>query len=370
MLGLALLTAPYLVADVKKPRIGKDTPEGTFLELVTLEANGAKKIALLEHFLTIFPACDPSITVWVYGDLQDRYRKAGDLDKALAAGEKILVLDPNNIDIAQANRRLAELKGDEELVKKWSSEIEKIAARVVKLPLPSDPEEIKIAQDRLEYARHVVMNTDYVDFMKALHTEAPAARITALEEFLKRVPQNPYMDQIEAAEFLAYKDMGDLEKTLAAAEKILSHNENREDALLFVVEVNYSRKKDPKRTLALAAKFIEHLPAAERPEGVSERDWAQAKSRNLARAQYIVGRIYFESEQWPLADRALRTALPLIGDDQLRAAVLNDLGWANYRMRNAIDALKFYGLCAAIRSPLQEQAAKNVLFVKAEYHLQ
>jgi tetratricopeptide (TPR) repeat protein len=372
VLAFALSLMPFAVAEVKKPRIGKDTPEGTFLELVSLEASGSKKVALLEHFLTIFPACDPSVTVWVYGELQDRYRRAGDLDKALGAGEKILVLDPNNIDIAEANRRLAEKKGDAELVAKWSAEIEKIAERVVKLqlPLPSDPEESKTAQERLEYARQIVMNADYLDFMKAIHTEGPAERITALEAFSKKVPQNPYVDQIEIAEFLAYKELGDLERTLAAAEKILSHNENREDALLFVVEANYSRKKDPKRTLALAAKFIERMPAAERPESVSEHDWAQAKSKNIARAYYITGRIYFESEQWQSADRALRAVLPMIGDDQLRAAVLNDLGWANYRMQKAIDAVKFYGMCAAIRSPLQEQAAKSALFVKAEYRLQ
>lgn len=372
ILALALLMAPYAAGDVKKPRIGKDTPEGTFLELVTLEANPAKKIALLEHFIEIFPACDPSITVWVYGDLQDRYRKAGALDKALAAGEKILVLDPNNIDIAEANRRLAEKKGNAELMAKWSAEIEKIAERVVKLelPLPADPEESKTAQERLEYARQIVMNVDYAEFTKAIRTEAPAERIAALEAYVKKVPQNSYADQIEAAEFLAYKEMGDLEKALAAAEKILSHNENRVDALLFVVEVNFSRKKDPRRTLALAAKFVEQMPAAERPEAVSERDWAQAKSKNIARVNYIEGRIHFESEQWEAADKSLRAALPLITDDQFRAAVLNDLGWANYRMQRAIDAVKFYSLCAAIRSPLQDQAAKSLLSVKAEYRLQ
>ena len=368
--ALALLLAPHAAADVKKPRIGKDTPEGTFLELVSLEVSAPKKIALLEHFLVIFPACDPSVTVWVYGELQERYRRAGDLDKALAAGEKILVLDPNNIEIAEANKRLAEKKGDKNLVEKWSAEIEKIAARVVKSALPPDPEENKIAQERIEYARQIVANADYTEYNKAINTPAPAERIAALESFVKRVPQNPYLDQIEVAEFLSYKELGDLPKTLAAAEKILSHNENREDALLFIIEVNFNRKADPKRTLALAAKFLERMPTVERPEGVSERDWTQAKSKNLARVHYIIGRIYFEAEQWPSADRAMRAALPLIGDDQLRAAVLNDLAWANYRMQNALEAVRFYSLCAAIRSPLQEQAAKSVLAVKSEYHLQ
>jgi tetratricopeptide (TPR) repeat protein len=370
VLALSLIVAPCLSGDVKKPRIGKDTPEGTFLELVSLEVNASKKIALLEHFLTIFPACDPKITVWVYGELQDRYGRAGDLDKALAAGEKILTLDPENIEIAETNRRIAEKKGVPELVEKWTAEIEKIAARVVTSSLPMDPEEGKAAQERLENARQIVMTADYAEYTKAIATQGPAERISALETFLKRAPQNPYMDQIEAAEFLAYKEMGDFERTLAAAEKILSHNENREDALLFVLEVSFNRKKDPKRTLALAAKFIDRMTVAPAPEGVSEGDWTQAKNKNIARAHYIIGRVYFDSEQWPSADRALRTALPLIGDDQLRAAVLNDLGWANYRMQNAVDAVKFYGLCAAIRSPLQEQAAKSVLSVKAEYHLQ
>jgi tetratricopeptide (TPR) repeat protein len=369
MLAFALMLLPCAGGEVKKPRIGKDTPEGTFLELVSLEVSAAKKVSLLEHFLTIFPACDPSITVWVHSELQDRYRKAGDLDKAMVEGEKILALDPDNIDIAEANKHLAEKKGDAKLVDKWSAEIEKIASRIVKLALPTDPEEIKAAQERAEFARQIVMNTDYAEYTKAIGTQAPAERISALEAFLKRVPQNPYMDQIEAAEFLAYKEQGDFEKTLAAAEKILSHNENREDALLFVVEAGFSRRKDTKRTLALAAKFIERMSALPPPEGVSERDWNQAKTKNIARAHYITGRIYFDAEQWQSADRALRAALPLIGEDQLRAAVLNDLAWSNYRMQNAVDAVKFYGLCAVIRSPLQEQAAKSVLSIKAEYHL-
>jgi len=51
LLALTLVMAPCAAGEVKKPRIGKDTPEGTFLELVSLEASSAKKIALLEHFL-------------------------------------------------------------------------------------------------------------------------------------------------------------------------------------------------------------------------------------------------------------------------------------------------------------------------------
>jgi len=56
--------------------------------------------------------------------------------------------------------------------------------------------------------------------------------------------------------------------------------------------------------------------------------------------------------------------------DPENAAALNDLGWANYKMQSATEAIKYYSQCAAIKSPLQQQAAKSVLFIKAEYHLQ
>ncbi len=372
MLWMALawmLLASSAVADVKKPRIGKDTPEGTFLELVTLETNSTKKIALLEQFLTIFPACDPSITIWVYGDLLDRYRRAGNLEKALAAGTKIMTLDPDNIEIAETNKALAEKKGDTARANKWSAEIEKIAERIVKSSLPQDSDDLKAAQARMDHARQLVLEADYAELMQALAKKDPLERIAALEAFVKRVPQNPYGDQIEAAELLAFKESGDFEKTLAVAERILTHNENREDALLFVIEANFGRKKDPKRTLTLAAKFVQRMDAAAVPQGVSEAEWLKAKNQNVGRVHYIVGRINFEAEQWPAADRALRLALPLLGNDQLRAAVLNDLGWANYKMQAAIEAIKFYNQCAAIKSPLQEQAAKSALSIKAEYHL-
>src|SRR5260370_5552531 len=156
---------------------------------------------------------------------------------------------------------------------------------------------------------------------------------------------------------------------MAAAEKIIAHNDTREDVILFAAEVNLRRKKDPKRVVALATKFIERMNATEKPDGVSEQEWTRARHQNLALAHFMIGSIHFQSEQWPAADRALRAALPFIGDEQLRASVLNSLGWANYKMKNPIDAIKFYRMCAAIPNPSHEQASQSILAIKAEYNL-
>lgn len=369
-LALATLTPVCLWAEVRKPHIDKNSPEGQFIELVTLESDAAKKLALLEHFLTLFPKSDPAIMAWVYGELQDRYGRSGAFEKALAAGEKILEIAPDNIEVARANWRFAESQNDAVLVKKWSAETTRIAERIVKAPLPADPEALKAAQAVVEFARQFVVNSDYEDYNKAVQTKDPAQRIEALEAFLKKSPQNPYIRQIEIAEFLAQKEIGDVDKTLAAAERVLASDEDREDALMFVAEVGFRQKKDPKRTLALANRFLIRMAVATRPEGQNEADWARSKKQNTMLAHYIVGSIHFQSQQWGAADKALRAALALVSEDQFKATLLFNLGWANYQIQNALEAIRLYTLCAAIPGPLKEQAAKNVLSIKSEYNLQ
>jgi tetratricopeptide (TPR) repeat protein len=367
LLAFGLIAGEGL-ADTKKLQFDKNTSEGQFLELVSLETDGARKIALLEQFLVLFPS-NPTLISWVYSELQDRYRRAGQLDKALATGEKLLSLVPDDIETARLNLRLAETKGDAQLEKKWAAAIAAIAERLLKTPLPSDPDELKIAEDRRALARQFVVNSDHETYVKALGIKDPAQRIAALEGFIAKSPQNPYLDQIEIAEFAAYKETGDIDKTVAAAEKIIAHNDSYESALLFIAEVNFRRKKDPKRAMTLAAKFIERTATATTPEGMTDDQWAHTKAQNLALAHIIIGNIHFQSSNWGPADKALRAALPLVGDEQLRASILNELGYSNYQLQNALEAIKFYRLCAAIRSPFQEQAGKSILSIKSEYNL-
>jgi tetratricopeptide (TPR) repeat protein len=368
-LAIGIMLASSAGAEVHKLVVDKNSPEGQFLDLVTLESDAAKKIALLEQFLNMFPRVDPNVTAWVYGELQERYRRAGAIDKALAAGERILAIEPDNVEVARANWRLAETKKDEALVKHWAEETAKIAERVVKAPLPSDPEALKAAEDRALYARQFIVNTDYEDFTSALKTQDAAQRIAALKAFSEKSPQNPYQEQIEIATFLAWKELGDVDNTLAAAERVLARNENREDAMIFVAEINFRRKKDPQRTVSLASKFIERMATAAKPDGMSDEDWTRSKNRNLALAHYFIGGIRAQSNQWAAVDKEYRAALPFVADEQFRATLLYQLGYANYQLHNALDAIKFYKLCAAIPSAMQDQASKNVLAVKAEYNV-
>ncbi len=51
----------------------------------------------------------------------------------------------------------------------------------------------------------------------------------------------------------------------------------------------------------------------------------------------------------------------------LKPEVLFLLGFANFKMDNIVDALKFNQQCAAIKSRFQAQAAKNVAVIRSQY---
>ena len=83
----------------------------------------------------------------------------------------------------------------------------------------------------------------------------------------------------------------------------------------------------------------------------------------------MIGSVSFQAEKWDAADQSFRAALPGVSDPRFRAEMLNSLGWANYKLRNVADAIKFYVDCTNIPGPLQQAAAKTLNTITAEYQI-
>ncbi|HYV62206.1 MAG TPA: tetratricopeptide repeat protein, partial [Bryobacteraceae bacterium] len=182
-------------------------------------------------------------------------------------------------------------------------------------------------------------------------------------------PQTQHAGDIEITLFLAYREQGDSAKALAAAEKLVAHNDTREDAMLLVAESYFKSGKDPNRVVTLSRKAIERLNSAEKPDGVTASDWARTKTAELTQANYMIGSVNFQAEKWDVADQAFRAALPNLTDPRFRAEVLNSLGWANYKLKNVSDAIKFYIDCTNIPGPFQLAASKTLNTITAEYRI-
>jgi tetratricopeptide (TPR) repeat protein len=355
------LVAPLGLAGVKRLPIDGNTPDGKLLAQVQAENDPAKRLYLLELFPDLFPTSPLAGYVW--SELQERYRVAGKLDKALAAGAKLIDIEPNNLDASCLNWRIAADMKYPALETKWIAQTAAVAEHALKTP---DPE---MSKATAECGRNAMEAMQFEEYRKAVSNPNAAERIKALNEFVKNHPQTSHTNDIEIYQFLAYRELGNSAQALAAAEKIIAHDETRQDAMLLVADAYFKANRDPNRVLHLAKKTIELINAAEKPEGMSANDWTRSKVQNLTQLDYMIGFINFQDQHWEAVDQAYREALPNLTDPRARAEVLSSLGWANYQLRRVSEAIRFYTECTAIPGPLQIMASKTLNSITAEYRI-
>jgi len=360
----AMLLCLYAIPSLgwaAKPSIDPNTPEGRLFEKIQTEADLNKRLDLLELFPVLFPT-SPGVES-AYVELQARYHQAGKLVKALAAGSNVLISNPSNLAAACLNWRIAADMKDATLTDVWMKQAGYVAEKALKNP---DPEMTQATRDCGTSAR---LANEADAYKEAVTAKNPADRIKLLEAFLVNHPQTTRAGDIEVAVFLAYREQGDAAKALAAAEKLVMHNDTREDAMLLVAESYFKAGKDPNTVVSLSKKAIDRLNKGEKPAGLSDADWARNKTAELTQANYMIGSVSFQAEKWETADQAFRAALPNLVDPRFRAEVLNSLGWANYKLKNVSDAIKFYIDCTNIPGPFQQAASKTLNTITAEYRI-
>jgi tetratricopeptide (TPR) repeat protein len=166
---------------------------------------------------------------------------------------------------------------------------------------------------------------------------------------------------------------GQAAQTGPAAEQVLAGDPKCDDALLFAADFNLNQKHNDK-AIDYAGQLAEAVKAKAKPEGVADADWEKAKNAKLGLAYWYSGLAYNAAGKFGDADKVLRQAIPLLQDNQQALGVgLFNLGLADYKMAKANgnkpllqDALKYSQQSAAIKGPLQTQAAQNVKAIRGE----
>ncbi len=345
--------------------VNAETPEGLLLQQIGQTQDESKKIQLMEQFAGKAPKHEA--IGWVYEQMQTSYLKAGQPDKALDIGDKLVAMDPDDLDAAHQNLKAAEAKKDPDLIRKWSNQTSQIARKVIQSPQPADADEVDAWKKRVDFARQLDTYTEYSLFSGATQTQDPRKRIELADALTARNPKSQYLPALAEIRFNSYRQLGDNAGALAAAEKTLETDQSSEDMLIFVANQYVEKKRDPDKVLAYSAKVVELMDTKPKPEGVSDDDWAKKKKTMSGLAHYMSGTTLFDQKKLAPADMELRAALPLVeGNDQLKAATLFYAGLANYQMKKIPDALKFNQQCAAIKSPFQAKAAENARVMRQQ----
>jgi tetratricopeptide (TPR) repeat protein len=345
-----------------------DSPEGQFIELIDLQSNNAQKLALIEQFTQRFPKS--RALSWAYEQILNAAIQAGQWDKALVFGEKLEQLHPDDVETAQLNLKAAESKGDKTTAKLWSDYLQRIAQRVLESPPPKDPEMLEEWKRRTAVASQYAAQDEYAIYKKALDSGDPRQKIKLLDELLKRNPDTQYLPQALVIYLNSYRAIGDGKNSVLYAERILRSDRNNEDALLIAAEA-YARSGASDKVVAYSTRLIALMNTKSKPAIVRQEDWDRKKAFYTGSAYWMIGNVHINQNRFGQADSALRAALPLLRQSQQsEASVLFYLGWANYKMENFAEAVRFYKQCMVYSSQFQEQAAKNLNVIRTEQGIQ
>ena len=346
-----------------------DSPEGQFLELIELQSAAPKRLALIEQFTQRYPK--HKAVSWAFEQLQGAAFKAGDWDRALQFGEKLSQLNPNDIETAQTNRKVAEAKGDPVTAKLWSDYITLVAQRILVSPPPKDPELLEQWKTQMVIAGQYSAHDEYGLYKKALESADPRQQIKLLDELLRRNPDTTYLPQTLVIYLNAYRAVGDQRNAVNTGERLLKLDPNNEDALLVCAQAYLQRGAASEKVLAYSARIVELMQTKRKPEGVSQHEWDRKKMVYSGTAYWMSGNTYIAQNRFGQADGALRAALPLLRQsEQSVASVLFYLGWANYKLENYAEAVRFYKQCAAFSGQFQDQAIKNLGVIRSEHGIQ
>ena len=367
VLLVALVLTGGLLAQRHKANINTETPEGQALQQIGQEPDDAKKLALCEKFTEDYPKSEN--LAWVYTQMQPLYVKANQPDKAIEIGDKLIALDPDDLETALATLKATEAKKDPDLVKKWSNATSQAAQKVIASPQPKDEDEVEDWKKRVDYAKQVNTYSEYSLDAMALQTPDPHKKLDLIEALYDRNPQSQYVGQLLPLVPQALQQVNDPDRATAFAEKVLAKDPNNDDMLLMAAN-GYSQKgKEPDKVIAYSKQLIDVLSNKSKPDGVSDADWNNRKTMIIGLAHYWPGKVYYNQKKYGPADKELRAALPLVENNAaLKPEVLFLLGDSAYRLENPVDALKYFQQCAAIKSRYQAQAAKNVTVIKTQYH--
>jgi tetratricopeptide (TPR) repeat protein len=380
LLQLAALVMGTATAQRAKPGFDPETKDGLLIQHIEQESDATEKLHYLEQFAAQYPS-HPAIA-WVYDQLQPEYFRLKDYDQAMRIGAQRVAIEPDNLEAATLALRSADAQRHAhpapplDQIIKWSVTVYHLGS----LQASRGGADAGTAKQAAEYAESCLYST-------AAETEDPKIRLGVLQKLDQEMSSSRYSSHLPILFFRTYRQLGDDDNSVEMADKGLKLDPDNIEMLMFLTEIHFRKENAHERQLvaAYSTRLVDVLSRKERPQSEAEMadpDWEKRKAEMLGMASFMGGMSYDFLSNFAKADVMFRAALPYVAqsngkDSEARlAALLYHLGMANYRLAESggersrpVDALKFMRRCAAIRSPFQEQAIKNVEGIKAEYNL-
>jgi tetratricopeptide (TPR) repeat protein len=364
-LGLTLLWVACTWGQIRNVTINTNSEEGKFLQQASDQTDPAKKIALLEEFLTKYPSHEA--VDYVHLQLQAEYLKVNNFDKSIENGLAVQAKAPDDLEVAHLMVKGAEGKGDPVQLAAAVEKAHALAQKAAAAPKPSSDTQAEAWQRSIDLAKQVEDYNQYALYNAAQKQATPQGKAVVLDTLRKDFPGGQFAKTVDAQLIAAYQQAGDNAKMLEVMQAALANDPTNEN-YLFVIAANSLDPAKGKLDVAQAnaQKILQTLPDKPKPANMSDEEWAKSKSNYIGLAHSVLGRALANQNQFAPAEKELLiAAADLKGNDQPLAEVIFYLGFVAAKQEHRRDAINYLTQASKIQGPYQAPATDLLNKIRA-----
>jgi len=353
-----------LRAQVDKIVIAAGTPEDQALTAISNEQDSQKKLGMYEDFVQKYSTNPAAVA---YGDwqLSQAYQGAGDLQKALAYGDKALASSPRNLDILVSQASIAQQLKDNAKVMDYAvkgGDVYTSIAKQKKAEGVADQDFANQIRDEQSSSKSQYEFLEAAAYNAIADENDPKKRMDDIEHFTPAFPDSRFQEGIASYAMMSLSELKDTPRVIAYGEKTLASDPNSLPTLLMMANTYVD---DPKpgsvaKAGSYAQKAIE-VAKADAPDADMKR------KLSAGAAHSVLGYALMKEDKTAAAVPELRTASSLLkgGDDQSYAIAMYRLGFAYAKLNKVSEAREVLSEVAKMPGPVQQPAQDLLAKVNA-----
>ena len=359
--------APTRAQIGKNVGIAAGSPEDKALTEISSTADAAKRLELIQKFLTDFGNGDMAVVA--YDQFVSYYLQQKDYDKVFEYGQKLFQVDPHNFANGVNLVRAAHEKGDTAKVFEYGEKVGAIVSWYKALAPPEGTREVDWTDTKARALEQTKDNRTYVEqtlFVTAYGTQDPVARAGLLVRFANAFPDSSYANRALDIAASSYQQAQDFSKMLEVANGVLAKAPDSLGTLILLADYYSEKGEELDKAEGYARRALDVLGTAKRPDETTEEQWQQQTSLQKGLALTSLGQLDFWRKKNVEAIENLKAAAPLLkANALLYARNQYRMGFALLNLKRMAEAKTALSEAAAVDSPYKALAQETLKRIAA-----
>lgn len=221
--------------------------------------------------------------------------------------------------------------------------------------------------DSLQYGTfgHDVMREEDSAYQAFIKQREPAKKIRLADDFLKRYPKSPLVEQVDVGMMNVYRAQQDWPNTFLWADRALALQPNDVDVLTMIgwtiPHISTPTDPDAEQQLSKAETYAKHaldlISTMKKPPQLTESQFQAAKEKRSFQAHSALGIVYFRRDDFEKSAKELQLATT--GNATPDPTDLFILGIDQQNEKHYDGAVEAFRECGQIAGPLQDQCKQS-----------